>query len=131
VYSDMCKFSNEILKIVNSNPVLMNIVRLHNIVHLGVPSKKITRTPTLVTNDGKMHVGRDVKNWLISMIPVELTSWDTSPDFCSNLDGSECNENMFELERYGESLQPELTPDLEEKIAMSVTEALANAKERA
>jgi hypothetical protein len=64
------------------------------------------------------------------MVPTEFVSWDTSPDFCSNLDGSECKSDMFELERYGESLQPELTPEMEERITRSVTDAMAAANQR-
>jgi len=126
VFSDRCKHSLDIINYIKSQPVLTSIVRFHNVVTHGVPSKQITRTPTLVTNEGTMHVGREVKNWLESMVPVEFVSWDTSPDFCSNLDGSECHPTMFELDRYGESLQPEITPELEERISRSVTDALAS-----
>lgn len=130
VYSDRCQYSHEILNYVKSQPSLINIIRFHNVATQGIPSKQVTRTPTLVTNEGKLHVGREVKNWLESMIPVEFSSWDTSPDFCSNLDGSECNANMFDIERYGESLQPELTPELEHRISRSVNDAMSEAKER-
>jgi hypothetical protein len=129
VFSDKCKFSHEIINYIRSQPALINIVRFHNVATHGVPSKQITRTPTLVTNEGKLHVGREVKNWLESMVPVEFVSWDTTPDFCSNLDGSECRADMFELDKYGESLQPELTPELEQKISRSVNDALAEAKQ--
>jgi len=130
VYSDRCQHSHDIMNYIKSQPALINIVRFHNIVTHGVPSKQITRTPTLVTNEGKMHIGREVRNWLESMIPSEFVSWDTTPDFCSNLDGSACNADMFELDRYGESLQPDLTPELEEKIGRSVTDALASVQQR-
>jgi hypothetical protein len=130
VYSEKCQYSHEIINYVKSQPALINIVRFHNVVTHGVPSKQITRTPTLVTNEGKLLIGREVKNWLESMVPVEFGSWDTSPDFCSNLDGSECHTNMFELDRYGESLQPELTPELELRITRSVNDAMAEAKQR-
>jgi len=131
VFSDKCKHSMDILNYVRTQPALGGIVRFHNITTHGVPSKQITRTPTLVTNEGNIHVGREVRNWLESMVPVEFVSWDSSPDFCSNLDGSECHANMFELDRYGETLQPDLTPELERKISRPINEALASAKEQA
>jgi hypothetical protein len=130
VFSDKCQFSREIINYIRSQPALINIVRFHNVATHGVPSKQITRTPTLVTNEGNLHVGRDVKTWLESMVPAEFVSWDTTLDFCSNLDGSECHNDMFDLDRYGESLQPELTPELELRISRSVNDAMAEAKQR-
>jgi hypothetical protein len=126
VYSDRCKWSGEIVDFIRSNPVLVEIVRFHNINTAGVPSKKITRVPTLVTNEGKMCVGAEVKAWLESMIPCEFESWD-SGGICSNLDGT-ANSDMFELDRFGESLQPPITKDLEERISISVTDAFQKSR---
>jgi hypothetical protein len=69
-----------------------------------------------------MCVGGEVKAWLLSMVPTEFESWDCSGGLCQNLDGSE-TPGLFELDRYGESLQPILTPELEARITMSVTDA--------
>lgn len=127
VYSDKCKWSMDIIQFIKTQPALIEIVRFHNISTQGVPSKKITKVPTLVTNDGVMKVGGEVKAWLTSMIPNDFDSWESTPNFVSNLDGSEV-PSLFELDRYGESLQPTLTPELEERIAMSVTEAFQKAR---
>jgi hypothetical protein len=127
VYSDKCKWSADIMNFIKTQPALIEIVRFHNINTAGVPSKKITRVPTLVTNEGQMLVGAEVKNWLVSMIPNDFGSWDGTGNLCSNLDGTE-NECLFDLEKYGESLQPMMTPELEEKIAMNVTEAMQKAR---
>jgi hypothetical protein len=122
VYSDKCKFSQEIIGFIKTQPALIEIVRFHNINTAGVPSKKITRVPTLVTNEGQMCVGAEVKAWLVSMIPTDFESWDCGSNLCTNLDGSE-NAGLFDLDKYGESLQPILTPELEARINMSVTDA--------
>lgn len=127
VYSDKCKYSQEIIVFIKTQPALLEIMRFHNVTTDGVPSKKITRVPTLVTNEGKMCVGAEVKAWLISMIPTDFESWDCSNSLCTNLDGTE-NPGLFDLDRYGESLQPMLTPELEAKIAMSVNDAYHNKK---
>jgi hypothetical protein len=127
VYSDKCKWSADIMNFIKTQPALIEIVRFHNINTNGVPSKKITRVPTLVTNEGQMLVGAEVKNWLVSMIPNDFDSWDGTGNLCSNLDGTE-NECLFDLEKYGESLQPMMTADLEEKISMNVTEAMQKAR---
>jgi hypothetical protein len=122
VYSDKCKFSQEIIAFIKTQPALIEIIRFHNVTTSGVPSNKITRVPTLVTNEGKMCVGAEVKSWLVSMVPTDFESWDMGGGLCTNLDGSE-NAGLFELDKYGESLQPILTPELEARISMSVTDA--------
>ncbi len=127
VYSDKCKWSAETIQFIKSQPHLLEIVRFHNINTNGVPSKKITRVPTLVTNEGKMLVGAEVKNWLESMIPSDFESWDCSGNLCSNLDGSE-NAGLFGLDQYGETLAPRMTSELEEKIAANVMEAMQKAR---
>jgi hypothetical protein len=127
VYSDKCKWSADIMSFIKSQPALIEIVRFHNVNTNGVPSKKITRVPTLVTNEGQMLVGQEVKNWLVSMIPNDFDSWDGTGNLCSNLDGTE-NGCLFDIEKYGESLQPVMTPELEEKIAMNVTEAMQKSR---
>lgn len=127
VYSDKCKWSAETIQFIKSQPTLLEIVRFHNVNTNGVPSKKITRVPTLVTNEGKMLVGQEVKAWLVSMIPTDFDSWDGSGNLCSNLDGSE-NTGLFDLEQYGATLAPQMTPELEEKIAANVMEAMQKSR---
>ena len=130
VYSDKCKWSNEIITFIKSQPALIEIVRFHNVTTQGVPSKKITRVPTLVTNEGDMKVGADVKAWLVSMIPCDFDSWDGNDKLCTNLDGTE-NGGLYSLDNYGSSLQPVITAELESKISMSVTDAYQNYGKRA
>jgi len=129
IYSDKCKYSGEILKFIAAHEALKAIVRFHNVTTRGVPSKKITRVPTLVTNEGKMCVGAEVKEWLVSMIPCEFESWDSCTHMAMNLDGSE-NGGHFDLDRYGQSLQPAMTPELESRIAASVNDAYQQAQSK-
>ena len=128
VYSEKCKWSQEILLYIKTQPALLEVVRFWNVNTQGVPSAKITRVPTLVTNDGKMCVGKEVKAWLESMVPCDFECWDTGGK-CSNLDGTD-DPYFFEIERYGESLQPRITPELEEKIGGSVQDAYQKAGQR-
>lgn len=122
VYSDKCKWSFEIISFIKMNPALNEIIRYHNINTQGIPSSKITRVPTLVTNDGEMFVGADVKKWLQNMVPIELESWCDSPGLCFNLDGT-AQEDMFNIDNYGDTLEPELTPELREKISRPVSDS--------
>jgi hypothetical protein len=122
VYSDRCQYSADILTYIRTQPALLEIVRFHNVTELGVPSKKITRVPTLVTNEGKMYVGSEVRTWLEQMAPCEFDCWDASGGYCANLDGSDI-PTLFELDMYGKPLQPVLTPELESKIGKNVNDA--------
>jgi hypothetical protein len=126
VFSDKCPWSQETISYIKTQPALVEIVRFWNVSTQGVPSKQITRVPTLVTNDGKLHVGKEVRVWLESMVPCEFESW-CDDRMCSNLDGTE-NPTLFELDRYGESLQPRLTPEIEARIATSVQDAFQNVR---
>jgi hypothetical protein len=123
VYSDKCKFSGQIIEYIKTQPSLNQIIRYHNITTLGVPSKKITMVPTIVTNEGVMKVGGDIKPWLESMIPFEFESWDPSPSSCSNIDGTEM-PTLFEFDKFGQQLQPEITPELEAKISTNIADAM-------
>jgi len=127
VYSDKCKWSQEILLYIKTQPALLEIVRFWNINDQGIPSNKITRVPTLVTNDGKMLVGKEVQAWLESMVPCDFESWESGAG--ANLDGTD-NPDMFEIERYGESLQPRLTPELEARIGGDVQDAYQKVGQR-
>jgi hypothetical protein len=92
----------------------------------GVPDqykKYINRVPTLLTKNGKIFVGAEIKKWLLSLLPSEFTNFSLSgPSFGSSLDGEE-DDNIFELDSYGQSLQPAITPELQAKINQSVNEA--------
>lgn len=123
VYSDKCKWSQEIIGFIKTQPALVEIVRFHNVTTHGVPSKKITRVPTLVTNDGIMKVGAEVKAWLVSMIPCDFESWDSSGKICQNLDGTNDSDGLFNIENYGSTLEPSITPELQEKIERKVQDA--------
>lgn len=127
VYSDKCKWSQDTMTYIKTQPALLEIVRFWNVNDQGLPSKKITRVPTLVTNDGKMLVGQEVMAWLESMVPCEFESWDAGAG--SNLDGTD-TPGMFEFDRYGESLQPRLTPELEARIGGDVQDAYQKVGQR-
>ena len=129
VYSDKCKHSQGIITFIKSQPALLEIVRFHNVSTNGVPSAKITRVPTLVTNEGKMCVGNEVKAWLESMIPTEFEFWDATGNLCTNIDGTDANDNLFDMSKYGESLEPMWTTELEQKINMSVTDAYQKVRQ--
>jgi hypothetical protein len=129
IYSDKCQYSAQAIKSIQENPALLHIVRFHNVSTHGVPSKQITRVPTLMTNDGKLLVGQEVMNWLQSMVPVTVIEGTERGIATSMLDGSDDpTGDMFSLDNYGASLAPPMTPDLEKRINQKVQDAYASVQ---
>ena len=64
----------EIIEYVNRHTQLKQIVHYHNVNTQGVPPayrNKITRVPTMLTKNGKILVGNEIKNWLESLLPTK------------------------------------------------------------
>lgn len=128
VYSDRCQYSAQIIKLIQENPALVKVMRFHNVTTHGIPDKQVTRVPTLLTNDGKLLVGLEVKSWVESMAPVQnIEAVDSFGPATTSLDGTDSEVgNMFDLDSYGASLAPALTPDLEQKINRKVQDAYSS-----
>lgn len=124
VYSEKCKYSLDIIQYIRDNPILGRIVGFHDIAR-GVP-KGIDRVPTLVTSQGNHILGGDIKLWLSKMIPqpevesigpkISIAGFENTSDEC-------CDRDMFDIDEYGRTLQPMITPDIESKINASVQDA--------
>lgn len=123
IFSPNCSHSMETLNYINKHETLRQIVNLHNINSMGIPPKfrnKITRVPTMLTQNGKLLVGAEIKAWLESLLPVqELESCEFGFSGMTSLDG-EGTDNIFSLDSYGQSLQPAMTAELQEKISKDV-----------
>tara|TARA_B100000768_G_C11078560_1_gene289761 strand:- start:347 stop:616 length:270 start_codon:yes stop_codon:yes gene_type:complete len=83
----------------------------------------------MLTQNGKILVGQEIKNWLESLLPTKeiqhsLTGGGMGCSF-SNLDGKGDNAHMFSLDDYGKSLQPPMTKELEDKISQDVSKGNA------
>lgn len=126
VYSDKCNFCVETMSYIKTQPELLQILRFHNVSTNGIPSQRITRVPTLVTNEGKLYVGSDVRNWLESMVPMDIVSFNNDMFSITNLDESDEPGNFFDLNLYGVPLQPVLTPELNNKINKKVNDAISD-----
>jgi hypothetical protein len=130
VYSPRCKHSTEIVNFVQSTPQLKQLVQFHDVNRNGVPpqyARQITSVPTMLTKNGKILVGKEIKAFLESLLPAQFVNCDLNS--CRNfggslasLDGSEESDgSIFLLEHYGQSLQPAMTPELQSKISKPVT----------
>tara|TARA_B110000914_G_C15353394_1_gene394996 strand:+ start:108 stop:494 length:387 start_codon:yes stop_codon:yes gene_type:complete len=121
----------DVIEYVNKHQQLKQLVKYHNINTLGVPPNyrnKINRVPTMLTKNGKILVGNEIKNWLDSLLPAKDVEHGSIGGFggsMSTLDGKDNNSNMFSLDSYGQSLQPAMTKELEEKIGRDVSKGVA------
>lgn len=121
--SDYCK---ELIEFVKSDDLLKTIVKFHDVNTQGVPNG-ISRVPTLISPEGKFIIGGDIKEYLEGFIVSDIEP--VGGNFKSvELDGSNSTGNWFEIDRFGQSLQPKMTKDLEEKISMSVEDAYHKLK---
>lgn len=134
IYSPRCKHSMEVIEYINQHKQLKQIVHYHNINTQGIPPayrNKISRVPTMLTKNGKILVGGEIKNWLDSLLPTEeLSNWGFSGG-CSmtTLDGDDNDTSVFSLDNYGQSLQPAMTRELEEKINRDVSKGTAYSEQ--
>ena len=126
VFSDRCQYSFELLNFIKSNPTLGPMIRYHNVSTHGRPANpQVKRVPTLVTSEGNILVGGEVRNWLESMIPIEIENWSAGGILTASLDGGDGGRDMFELDSYGTSMQPMVTAELKAKMSKDVKDAYA------
>lgn len=131
IFSPKCTHSMELVDYVSRNTQLKQFVHFHNVNVLGIPPQyrgKITRVPTMLTKNGKILVGKEIQNWLESLLPVQdLDTCGFGKCEMTTLDGESSTE-LFGLDQYGRSLQPAMTPELEAKISRSVSDAYTDIK---
>lgn len=134
IFSHKCKHSNAVLQFIKSNPQITPLVKFHDVNTLGIPQQykgKITSVPTLLTSNGKFLVGSEVIQWFTSLLPSEISNCDlmgSGVQLCS-LEDETCEDDMFRLDNYGQSLQPIMTPELEAKIKQNVTDAYSSKQQ--
>lgn len=117
VVSDRCKYSADILDFIDQNEELKQVTRIHNINRSGVP-KGISRVPTLVKVDGTILIGKEIQDYLESILTPKTEGF--SGTFGTTIDGSLQDDSMFSVSSYGNSLAPPMTKDLEARINADV-----------
>lgn len=127
IYSPRCKHSMDIVQYINNQPQLKQLVHYHNVNTQGIPPQykmKISRVPTMLTKNGKILVGGEIKNWLDSLLPkkeIEHAGFGGGFSTMTSINGNDRDPGMFYLDNYGQSLQPAMTKELEEKINRDVS----------
>tara|TARA_A200000159_G_scaffold136513_1_gene136158 strand:+ start:2604 stop:3017 length:414 start_codon:yes stop_codon:yes gene_type:complete len=129
IYSPRCSHSIDLIDYIKRQPQLAQLVSYHNVNVKGIPPQyahKITRVPTMLTKNGKFLVGNEIKNWLESLLPnQDIGTCGFGACSMTTLDG-ESNSDIFGLDDYGRTLQPPMTPELEEKINRDVSQSYNN-----
>lgn len=121
----------DVVDYINKHQQLKQLVHYHNVNTQGIPpnyQNKINRVPTMLTKNGKILVGNEIKNWLDSLLPAkEVTHSSIGAFGCSmtSLDDDVPQTDLFSLDDYGRSLQPPMTKELEEKISREVSKGVA------
>jgi hypothetical protein len=82
----------------------------------------------MLTKNGKLLVGNEIKQWLGSLLPNEITNCTLSGGMCglSSLDDEDDDDSVFLLDNYGQSLQPAMTSELQARISQDVSESFNN-----
>ena len=126
VYSPKCQHSIQLLQYIDTLPQLRQMVQLHNVNTHGIPpqyARQISRVPTMLTKNGKILVGQEIKAWLESLLPNQLMNHNLKSGNFASIDGDDDDGDMFSLDNYGQSLQPAITPELQAKMSQSVSNA--------
>ena len=138
LFSMRCQHSVFIIELIKKHKALQTIVKLHDINKGGIPQElkgKINSVPVIITNDGNIMAGKEAKNWILSMIPdnnqVMSHGFGGMGAGIQSLENPEENDSeMFDLDSYGSSLAPTMTPELQRKIDMNVSDAYNTAKQQ-
>lgn len=136
LFSRRCKHSVNIINFIQKNKALHTLIQFHDVNQAGVPHQlhgKITGVPTLVTQGGQILEGKEVKTWLESMIPSQDPEYDSSlwggmGSGMQSIEDGDSGGNFYDLDTYGASLAPTMTPELEKKINSSVSDAYSAAQ---
>lgn len=124
VYSLRSEYCVTILEFIRNNDGLMSIMKFHDVNKYGVPNG-VDRVPTLICPDGRTLIGSDIREYLNTFIQSEPEGSVNSIGF--DIDGTD-PDGFFDVNQYGASLAPKMTPELEKKISMNVQDAFASLK---
>jgi len=131
IFSTRCQHSKSVIEFVQKHEQLQQIVHYHDVNVRGVPEQyrhKINRVPTMLTKNGKILVGNEIINWLRSLLPSEEVEGHGFGGHFSmvGINGETIDDgSSFSLDRYGESIAPPMTPELEAKINKPVGNGVA------
>jgi len=115
IVSEKCPHCMELIAFIRDHPVLIPLVKPHDINRQGVP-QGLKKVPALLQENGELLVGIEVLRWLENMIPVhfEGNGHEVGALIDEPYDGV---GDSFALDSYGVQLAPPMTKELEERIS--------------
>lgn len=132
LFSNKCQHSVDVLKLLDKHPAVRSMINLHDVTIHGVPQQlrgHVHSVPTIISKQGEVKVGKEVTTWIYSLVPPpEITHCQLSGGMCGMSgfgEGDDLDDGLFNLNNYGQSLQPHMTPDLQNKISRNVSDAFS------
>ena len=125
VYSLRSDYCKTIHSFINDNDILKTLVKMHDVNVMGVPPK-IERVPSLITPDGNVIIGSDIRTYLDDLLYQDIEPVDTFKN-TYGIDGTHTTD-LCDIENFGKSIQPKMTKELEEKINTKVEDAYHKLK---
>lgn len=123
VYSDKCKNCYEIVEYIKTKPALHTIVRYHH-VDQGVPNG-ITKVPTLVTADGMLYVGNQIRPYLQTLAPDKIERVALGSKMNTKRLDNQSNGKYFSVNDYGKRI---VSSTSDPRIERSVMDNLSSLK---
>lgn len=125
-YSDRCSHCADLSKWLDKHPQVSKMIRRHNVSVHGIPPRfrnTIKSVPTIMTQQGQMMVGKQCSAWVNSLVPPQEVGGIGGYAGLTNLEDESGGPGMFALDNYGQSIQPQITPDMEARINSTVIDA--------
>ena len=72
VFSPKCNHCNDLIAYLDKHPQFNGMIKFHNINTQGMPASlksHVKSVPTMLTKNGKVLTGREIQNYLQSLLP--------------------------------------------------------------
>jgi hypothetical protein len=122
VYSDKCKNCYDLIEYIKTKPALHTIVRYQH-VEQGVPNG-VTKVPSLITSDGILYIGNQIKPYLQTLAPDKIEKYQFSKMNIKRLD-NQTNGKYFSVNDYGKRI---VSSTSDPRIDRSVMDNLSSLK---
>ena len=124
-FSVRCQHCVNLLNYIQNNPPLHHVSQFIDVNKQRIPQdmlQKIDSVPALVTDDGQILSGKELKKWYESMMPCDVSGFGCGGIGTAGINGEDGDEG-YDLDDYGCQLAPPMTKELQQKIDMNVSDA--------
>lgn len=135
VISKRCSHSMGVVKYVNEHDVFKTFIKYHDVNAYGIPKGYtgiIKSVPTLILQNGTTISGAEqIVTNLNSLLPEDTMGaqgWGSG--FGASLDDDDDAGDFCDINRFGGSIKPQVSPDLIARTEMNVSEAYNSSQQR-